>query len=162
MASLQQGRVPPSRVLLVACSGAFLAGVAVFTIASFAVRRGTDRCLAEGPVVAVNIARGGSSSPTRSSGHNGRRHARDGSGRVPALGETLLLTMMIGSGGAVAAAVAHGAIVVTPATLGVGLLEHTGGDLSLSNLARSSSSTGYLTTGYASTSGVSVGGPEDG
>ena len=70
----------------------------------------------EGPVVAINIAmggggggRGGSSRPTRP--------------RVPALGETLLRTMMIGSGGAVAAARAEGAWVVTPATLGVGLLE---------------------------------------
>jgi predicted acylesterase/phospholipase RssA len=42
---------------------------------------------------------------------------------VPALGETLLRTMMIGSGGAVAAAQAEGAWVVTPPTLGVGLLE---------------------------------------
>jgi EmrB/QacA subfamily drug resistance transporter len=68
----------------------------------------------EGPVVAVNISMGGS-------GGNGAR--RTGRPRVPALGETLLRTMMIGSGGAVAAARAEGAWVVTPATLGVGLLE---------------------------------------
>ncbi len=68
----------------------------------------------EGPVVAVNIAMGGGggggrSGPTRP--------------RVPALGETLLRTMMIGSGGAVTAARAEGAWVLTPPTLGVGLLE---------------------------------------
>lgn len=68
----------------------------------------------EGPVVAVNIAMGGGG------GGGSSRPARP---RVPALGETLLRTMMIGSGGAVAAARAEGAWVVTPATLGVGLLE---------------------------------------
>jgi predicted acylesterase/phospholipase RssA len=69
----------------------------------------------EGPVVAVNISMGGSGS--------GGGRARTGRLRVPALGETLLRTMMIGSGGAVAAARAEGAWVVTPPTLGVGLLE---------------------------------------
>jgi NTE family protein len=68
----------------------------------------------EGPVVAVNISMGG--------GSRGGP-ARGGRPRVPALGETLLRTMMIGSGGAVAAARADGAWVVTPPTLGVGLLE---------------------------------------
>jgi NTE family protein len=68
----------------------------------------------EGPVVAVNISMGGA-------GAGGR--ARTGRPRVPALGETLLRTMMIGSGGAVAAARTEGAWVVTPQTLGVGLLE---------------------------------------
>ena len=53
----------------------------------------------------------------------GGNRARTGRPRVPALGETLLRTMMIGSGGAVAAARAQGAWVVTPPTLGVGLLE---------------------------------------
>jgi len=72
----------------------------------------------EGPVIAVNIAMGGSARP----------HAADPSApprpaRVPALGETLLRTMMIGSAGAVAAARGHGAAVVTPPTMGVGLLE---------------------------------------
>ncbi len=66
---------------------------------------------AEGPVVAVNIGTGG----------NGR--ARSGPPRLPALGETLLRTMMIGSGGAVAAAREHGDRVVSPASFGVGLLE---------------------------------------
>ena len=65
----------------------------------------------EGPVVAVNIGMGGSGTP------------RNGPPRVPALGETLLRTMMIGAGGAVVAARAQGAWVVTPPTLGVGLLE---------------------------------------
>ncbi len=67
----------------------------------------------EGPVVAVNISMGGT----------GGGAARSGRPRVPALGETLLRTMMIGSGGAVAAARGEGAWVVTPPTLGVGLLE---------------------------------------
>jgi predicted acylesterase/phospholipase RssA len=69
----------------------------------------------EGPVVAVNISMGGGG------GSGGR--SRTGRPRVPALGETLLRTMMIGSGGAVAAARDRGAWVVTPPTLGVGLLE---------------------------------------
>jgi NTE family protein len=49
--------------------------------------------------------------------------ARSGPRRVPALGETLLRTMMISSGGAIEAARAQGAWVVTPPTMGVGLLE---------------------------------------
>jgi NTE family protein len=68
----------------------------------------------EGPVVAVNISMGGGS------GGRSRGVRRP---RVPALGETLLRTMMIGAGGAVEAAHRRGAVVVTPATLGVGLLE---------------------------------------
>lgn len=66
----------------------------------------------EGPVIAVNIGMGGGSGRSRS-----------GPARVPGLGETLLRTMMIGSGGAVAAAAAQGAMVLTPSTVGVGLLE---------------------------------------
>lgn len=65
----------------------------------------------EGPVVAVNIGTGGEGRP------------RAGRPRVPALGETLLRTMMIGSGGAVANAQACGAWVVSPSSQGVGLLE---------------------------------------
>jgi NTE family protein len=68
----------------------------------------------EGPIVAVNISMGGGGGTSRS------RSARP---RIPALGETLLRTMMIGSGGAISAARADGAWVVTPPTLGVGLLE---------------------------------------
>ena len=69
----------------------------------------------EGPVVAVNISMGG--------GGSGSGRARTGRPRVPALGETLLRTMMIGSGGAITAAREQGAWVVTPPTRGVGLLE---------------------------------------
>jgi NTE family protein len=65
----------------------------------------------EGPVVAVAIGSGGS----------GRR--RPGPPRVPALGDTLMRTMMIGSGGAIESARGAGAWVVTPATMGVGMLE---------------------------------------
>ncbi len=68
---------------------------------------------AEGPVIAVNISMGG----------GGRRGPRQGRPRVPALGETLLRTMMIGSGGAIEAAHRQGAVVVTPDAQGVGLLE---------------------------------------
>ena len=68
----------------------------------------------EGPVVAVNVSMGG--------GGEGRG-ARQGRPRIPALGETLLRTMMIGAGGAVEAAHRQGAVVLTPAAMGVGLLE---------------------------------------
>lgn len=67
----------------------------------------------EGPLLAINIGIGGSS-------------PKPGSGRplrVPALGETLMRAMMIGSGGAHERARAAGAYVVTPPSLGVGLLE---------------------------------------
>jgi predicted acylesterase/phospholipase RssA/CRP-like cAMP-binding protein len=67
----------------------------------------------EGPIVAVNIG--------MSTGG-----PRPGSGRplrIPALGETLMRTMMIGSAGAADQARAAGAYVVTPPSLGVGLLE---------------------------------------
>ncbi len=73
----------------------------------------------EGPVVAVNISMGGSGS----AGGPSRSGQRTGPRRVPPLGETLLRTMMISSGGAVAQARASGAWVVTPPTMGVGLLE---------------------------------------
>ncbi len=69
----------------------------------------------EGPVVAVNIGMGGDAAP------GGRRTDRPV--RIPALGETLLRTMMIGSAGAVEKARAAGAFVITPPALGVGLLE---------------------------------------
>lgn len=65
----------------------------------------------EGRVVAVSIGAGG----------DGR--AREGRPRVPGLGDTLMRTMMIGSGGAIDAARARGAWVVVPASNGVGLLE---------------------------------------
>ena len=75
----------------------------------------------EGPVVAVNIGMGGDGRPAAPP-PGGPRPA-DRPLRVPALGETLLRTMMIGSAGAVEAARAAGAYAITPPTLGVGLLE---------------------------------------
>jgi NTE family protein len=68
----------------------------------------------EGPVVAVNISMGGG---------GGGHGTRKGRPRVPALGETLLRVMMIGAGGAVERAHRAGAAVITPASMGVGLLE---------------------------------------
>src|SRR6478735_8906280 len=65
----------------------------------------------EGPVVAVTIGSGG----------EGPRHP--GRPRVPGLADTLMRTMMIGSGGAADAARARGAWVVGPSSMGVGLLE---------------------------------------
>jgi len=64
-------------------------------------------------VLAVNIAMGG--------GGGGPRRA--GPPRTPPLGDTMLRTMMIGSGGAVETALAQGAAVITPPPMGVGLLE---------------------------------------
>ncbi|WP_318011382.1 patatin-like phospholipase family protein [Actinotalea sp. M2MS4P-6] len=64
----------------------------------------------EGPVVAVSIGTGGS----------GRRPGRP---KVPSLGDTLLRTMTIGSGGAIEAAQRCGAWVVAPSSAGTGLLE---------------------------------------
>jgi EmrB/QacA subfamily drug resistance transporter len=79
----------------------------------------TDRD--EGPVVAVNIGMGGGT-PRQSDGP-GAAAAAPRPVRIPALGETLMRTIFIGSGGATEAAKAAGAIVVTPSTMGVGLLE---------------------------------------
>ena len=66
----------------------------------------------EGPVVAVTIGSGG----------DGPAPARAARG-CPGLGDTLMRTMMIGSGGAGEAARARGAWVVGPSSMGVGLLE---------------------------------------
>ncbi|KAB7745607.1 DHA2 family efflux MFS transporter permease subunit [Nostocoides sp. F2B08] len=65
----------------------------------------------EGPVVAVSIGSGGEGKP------------RSGRPKVPALGDTLMRTMMIGSAGAVESARSRGAWVVVPSSMGVGLLE---------------------------------------
>ena len=65
----------------------------------------------EGPVVAVQIGTGGSGVH------------RPGRPRVPSLGETLMRTMTLGSGGAVDAARRCGAWVVAPSSAGTGLLE---------------------------------------
>ncbi len=67
----------------------------------------------EGPLLAVNIAMGGGGGGT----------PRTGPPRMPSMGDTLLRVMMIGSGGAVQAARASGATVITPPPLGVGTLE---------------------------------------
>jgi NTE family protein len=67
----------------------------------------------EGPLVAVNIGVAGGQPPSRANRPL----------RVPALGETLMRTMMIGSAGATERARAAGAFVVSPPSLGVGLLE---------------------------------------
>jgi len=65
----------------------------------------------EGPIVAVNISAGGS----------GR--SRSGEPRVPLIMETLLRSMLIGSAAAIDDARRRAAIVVTPDTRGIGLLE---------------------------------------
>jgi predicted acylesterase/phospholipase RssA len=78
---------------------------------------------AEGPVVAVNISMGGGGPRRPGTGHGGAPGTPRRAPRVPALGETLLRTMMIGSGGAVAAAKDRGAAVLTPSARGAGLLE---------------------------------------
>jgi predicted acylesterase/phospholipase RssA/CRP-like cAMP-binding protein len=70
----------------------------------------------EGPLVAVNIAMGAGSGAAKPDG--APRPVR-----MPALGETILRTMLIGSGGAVQAAHTEGALVLTPSTMGAGLLE---------------------------------------
>lgn len=78
---------------------------------------------AEGPVVAVNMSMGG----------NGKVNGKAAGGvdgpavplqrRSPALGETLLRTMTIGASSAADNARAGGAYVITPPSLGVGMLE---------------------------------------
>lgn len=72
-------------------------------------------------VIATKVhGRGGG--PSDRDGHRtGRDPARPI--RIPLLGETLLRTMLIGSGGAVSSAVASGFTVLRPPSLGVGLLE---------------------------------------
>jgi len=72
----------------------------------------------EGPIVAVNIGMGGDARPRPVDGPVASRPVR-----IPALGETLMRSLFIGSGGAVAVARESGAIVVTPSSMGVGLLE---------------------------------------
>jgi len=65
----------------------------------------------EGPIVAVNIG-------------GGERTPRSGEApRVPALGDALLRLMMIGGQGTAQHARERGAFVITPPSLGVGMLE---------------------------------------
>ncbi|MBI1378841.1 MAG: DHA2 family efflux MFS transporter permease subunit [Frankiales bacterium] len=73
----------------------------------------------EGPVVAVNIGMG--AAPARRGDASASGPPRPV--RIPALGETLMRTLFIGSGGAAEAAREAGAVVVTPSSRGVGLLE---------------------------------------
>ncbi len=75
--------------------------------------------LTEGPVVAVSISFGGS---------GGSRAGRDPgtpprTPRVPALGDTLMRTMMMASGQAAEQAMAQASVVLRPDASGVGLLE---------------------------------------
>ncbi|WP_308492748.1 MFS transporter [Microbacterium terrisoli] len=69
----------------------------------------------EGPIIAVNISMGGGAHPRKPG-------AAPRPVRVPPLGETMLRTLMIGGGGA-AEAQRQGAWVITPHSMGVGLLE---------------------------------------
>jgi predicted acylesterase/phospholipase RssA len=73
----------------------------------------------EGPIIAVNIGLGGDAKP-RPDDSVGDRPA---STRIPALGETLIRSSFIGSAGALREARDAGAIVVSPSSMGVGLLE---------------------------------------
>ncbi|MBK5306630.1 MAG: DHA2 family efflux MFS transporter permease subunit [Frankiaceae bacterium] len=66
----------------------------------------------EGPVVAVNISFGGSGSGSKG-----------GQPRIPALGDTLMRTMLISSTTATLAALEIADVVISPSSEGVGLLE---------------------------------------
>ena len=70
----------------------------------------------EGPVVAVNISFGGSAK-------SGSKTPRSGPPRIPALGDTLMRTMMMGSGATVDESLALADVVISPDAAGVGLLE---------------------------------------
>lgn len=69
-------------------------------------------CTDEGPVIAVNIGAGGSA---RAPGVNGPR--------VPALGESLMRVLLMSSAAALDRARTRAAVMVTPDTRGIGLLE---------------------------------------
>ncbi len=71
----------------------------------------------EGPVVAVSISFGGSG------GSRVPGAVRTGPPRIPGLGDTLMRTMMMGSGNASEAAIAQADLVLRPDATGVGLLE---------------------------------------
>jgi NTE family protein len=73
----------------------------------------------EGPIIAVNIGMGGDGGARPSAGAPTTAPRV----RMPALGETLMRSLFIGSGGAAREAAQAGAIVVTPSSMGVGLLE---------------------------------------
>jgi NTE family protein len=71
---------------------------------------------AEGPLIAVAIGFGGDAKPVAATQFAGPP-------RVPGIAETLMRTMMMGSGTAAAATQAHADVVIRPGTRGVGLLE---------------------------------------
>ena len=71
---------------------------------------------AEGPLIAVNISSGGDGRPA-----SAIKHAP--SPRVPNIGDTLMRTMMMGSGMAAASTLALADVVIRPNPSGVGLLE---------------------------------------
>lgn len=75
----------------------------------------------EGPVVAVNVSMGRGGHAGATGGHPSGATVRK-TVRVPAMGETLLRTIMIG-GGDTRSAEHSGAYVITPSSMGVGLLE---------------------------------------
>jgi EmrB/QacA subfamily drug resistance transporter len=71
---------------------------------------------AEGPLIAVNISSGGDARPASAIQHGP-------SPRVPSIGDTLMRTMMMGSGMAAASTLALADVVIRPNPSGVGLLE---------------------------------------
>jgi predicted acylesterase/phospholipase RssA len=70
----------------------------------------------EGPLVAVSIGFGGDPKPVSGNGFAGPP-------RVPGIAETLMRTMMMGSGLAAATTIAEADVVIRPGSRGVGLLE---------------------------------------
>jgi NTE family protein len=66
----------------------------------------------EGPIIAVNISTG-----------SGNGRPPGGRPRIPALGDTLMRSMMLSSGATSAAALARADLVIAPDARGVGLLE---------------------------------------
>jgi NTE family protein len=70
----------------------------------------------EGPILAVMIGFGGPSGPPRT-------HTSPRAPRIPALGDTLMRTMLMASGDAADEAVAAADLVLRPSTAGVGLME---------------------------------------
>ena len=70
----------------------------------------------EGPIVAVSISFGGQGRPPGAPAHTGPR-------RVPGLGDTVMRTMLMGSGDAAEAAYQQADLVLRPDCTGVGLLE---------------------------------------
>jgi NTE family protein len=68
----------------------------------------------EGPLVAVSIGFGGDAKPSSKPA---------GAPRIPGIAETLMRTMMMGSGLAATATMAQADVVIRPGSRGVGLLE---------------------------------------